>query len=61
MQENAGDLLREFEEEYGRDDRDLRQQEKTDGDKEFWRGSFPGRFATKKLYGWNDKRYNREY
>jgi len=59
--ENAGDLLKEFEEEYGRDGQEVRRQEKEENDRDYWRGGFPGRFTAGKLYGWNNKRYNREY
>ena len=38
--QNAGDLLREFEEEYSRDGREVRQQEKVKDDKNYWREGF---------------------
>ena len=59
--ENAQELVEEFEEEYGRDNGEVRRQEKIKDNKDYWRGGFPRRFAAKKLFGWNDKRYNREY
>ena len=55
--ENAGDLVREFEEEYGRDGQEVRRQEKEEDNRDYWRGGFPGRFTAGKLYGWNDRRY----
>ena len=33
--QNAGDLLREFEEEYGRDNREVRRQERVEEDKDY--------------------------
>jgi len=59
--ENAGDLLKEFEEEYGRDGQEVRRQEKEEDNRDYWRGGFLGRFTAGKLYGWNDRRYDREY
>ena len=36
--ENAGDLLKEFKEEYSRSDKEVRWQEETEDDREYWRG-----------------------
>jgi len=36
--QNAGDLLRELEKEYSRDDKEVRQQEKVEDNKDYWRG-----------------------
>ena len=58
--QNAGDLLREFKEEYNRDSREVRWQEKED-DKNYWRGGFPGRYAARRLFGWSDREYDRQY
>jgi len=49
--QNAGDLLREFEEEYRRDNREVRQQEEVENNKDYWRGGFPGQYATRRLFG----------
>ena len=54
-------MVENFEKEYGKDDRKVRRQERKENNREYERGSFPSRFAVKKLFGWNDKRYNREY
>ena len=40
--QNAGDVLREFEEEYSRDNKEVRQQEKAEDSKDYYRGGFPG-------------------
>jgi len=54
-------LVEEFEREYGRERRKIRKQESYKERNECWRGMSLGRFATRKLYGWDDKRYDREY
>ena len=59
--ENAQELVEEFEKEYGKDDREVRRQEREEDNRKYKRGNFPGRFTAKKLFGWNDKRYDREY
>ena len=59
--ENAQELVKEFEREYGKDNREVRKQEREENNREYERGNFPGRFIAKKLFGWNNKRYNREY
>jgi len=59
--QNAGDILREFKEEYRRDNQEVRQQEKVEDDKDYWRGGFPGWYAAWRLFGWSDGEYNRQY
>jgi len=59
--QNAGDLLREFEEKYRKDDREVRQQEEVEDDKDYWRGGFPGWYATRRLFRWSDGEYDRQY
>jgi len=58
---NAGDLLKELKEEYSRDEREVRQQEKVQDDKGYYRGGFPGRYTARRLFGWSDGEYNRQY
>ena len=58
---NTRELLKEFEEEYSRGSREVRQQEKEDDDKEYWRGGFSGWYTTRRLFGWSDRKYNRQY
>ena len=48
--QNAGDLLREFEKEYGRDNREMRRQKEVEDDKDYWRGGFPGWYAARRLF-----------
>jgi len=59
--ENAQELVEEFEEEYGKDNGEVRRQEKVEDDQNYWRGGFPGRYAARKLFGWLDGEYNRKY
>jgi len=53
------EAVEEFEKEYWQDMKDVRRQEREEG--MFRRGELPGRFTVKKLFGWSDKRYNKEY
>jgi len=53
--------VNEFEEEYGRDNKEIRKQEKTEDDKDYWRGGFPGRYTARRLFGWSDGEYNKKY
>jgi len=55
------ELVEEYKRKYKKERRKIKRQEKYKERKEYWRGMFSGRFAAKKLYGWNDKRYDREY
>jgi len=57
--ENAKEAIEEYKREYRRDTEDVRRQEKEEGT--FRRGELPGRFTTKKLFGWTDKKYDKEY
>jgi len=43
--------LKEFEEEYSRDNREVRRQEKMEDSKDYYRGGFPGRYAARRLFG----------
>ena len=59
--ENTENLLREFEEEYERDDREVRRQEGTNKERDYWRGGLPGRYTARRLFGWSDKEYDQQY
>ena len=59
--QNAGDLLRKFEEEYRRDNREVRRQEEVENNKDYWRGGFPGQYAARRLFGWSDEEYDQQY
>jgi len=58
--ENTKELVEEFEKEYEKKGRKIRRQETYEKKSECWR-IFPRRFAARKLYGWDNKRYDREY
>ena len=30
-------------------------------DKDYWSGGFPGRYATRRLFGWSDGEYDHQY
>jgi len=44
-------LVEEFEEEYSKDNGEVKRQEKVEDDQDYWRGGFPGRYAARKLFG----------
>ena len=54
---NTEDLVKEFEEEYGK----IGRVRKRKNDKEDRKGEFPGRYTAKMLYGWDDRRFDKEY
>jgi len=56
---NAREAIEEYKKKYQRDMKDVRKQEKEEGT--FKRGELLGRFTARKLFGWSDKRYNKEY
>ena len=58
---NASELVKEFEKEYGRaEEEETRQQEMEENERIFNRG-IPGKYITKLLYGWGEKKYEWEY
>jgi len=57
--ENAKEAIEEYEREYRRDIEDVRRQKREKGT--FRRGELPGQFTARKLFGWSDKRYDKEY
>ena len=59
--QNAGETLKEFEEEYGKDDREVRRQESIEEERDHWRGGLPGRYTARRLFGWSDGEYDRRY
>ena len=54
---NTQDLVDKFEEEYGEGIRQIKKR----NSREDYKGELPGRYTAKILYGWNDKRFDREY
>jgi len=59
--ENAKKLVEEFEREYEKERRKIKRQESYKERNEYWREMFPRRFIARKLYEWDNKRYDREY
>jgi len=57
--ENAKEVIEEYKREYRRDMEDVRRQEREKG--MFRREELPGQFTVRKLFGWSDKRYDKEY
>ena len=49
--ENVEDLVKEFEKEYRRDNREVRRQEKAEDDRDYWRGGLPRRYTARRLFG----------
>jgi len=55
------ELVEEFEKEYCREEEEeVRWQEAEENKKVFSR-ELPGRYTAKLLYGWGNKKYDREY
>jgi len=46
---------------YRKGKREIKRQEKNKEGNNYWREDFPERFVVRKLYGWDDKKYDREY
>ena len=59
---NAMEIVKEFEKEYSREEEEeeVRQQE-AEGNRKTFSRELPGRYMTKLLYRWDNKRYDREY
>jgi len=55
------ELVEEFKEEYGRNNREVRRQEKIEDNKDYWRRGFSGRYTARKSFGWSDGEYDRKY
>ena len=59
--ENAKEALKDFEREYGREEEEIQQQEREEEKGIFDQGELSGRYTAKALFGWSNKRYDREY
>jgi len=57
--ENAKELVKEFEREYGEEAEELRRQKLEEEEKKFSQ-ELPREFTAKLLYGWGKRRYERE-
>jgi len=58
---NAMELVEEFEREYCREEEEEVRQQEADEKKGAFSRELPGRYTAKLLYGWGNKKYNREY
>jgi len=54
---NAREAVEEYEKEYERTARRIREEE----DGAYSRSELPGRYTAKMLYGWDDRRFEKEY
>ena len=59
--ENAKDLLKEFKEEYKRDNWRVRKQEENEEEGDYWRGTMLEWYMVRRLFGWLDSEYNCQY
>ena len=57
--ENVKGAVEEFKKEYQQNIEDVRWQKREEG--MFRRRELPGQFTAKKLFGWSNKQYNKEY
>ena len=53
------EAIEEYKKEYQQNMKDIKRQEQEKGT--FRRGELPERFIAKRLFGWSDKKYNKEY
>ena len=58
---NAMELIKEFEREYRREEEEEVRQQEADKEKGVFSRELPGRYMAKLLYGWGNKKYDREY
>ena len=57
--ENIKGVVEEFKKKYQQNIEDVRWQKREEG--MFRRRELPGQFTAKKLFGWSNKQYNKEY
>jgi len=55
------ELVEEFEREYCRKEKEEVRQQEANKDEKMFSRELPGRYTTKLLYKWGNKRYKREY
>jgi len=58
---NAMELVEEFEKGYSREEEEEARQQEVEGDRKTFSRELPGRYMAKLLYGWGNKKYDREY
>jgi len=55
------ELVKEFTKEYSREEEEEVRWQEAEGDRKTFSRELPGRYTAKLLYGWGNKRYDREY
>jgi len=58
---NTMELVEEFEREYHREEEEEVRQQEEEEDNKMFRRELLGRYTAKMLYGWGNKRYDKEY
>ena len=58
---NTMELVEEFEKEYCREEEEEVRQQEADEEERVFSRELPGRYTAKLLYGWDNKKYDREY
>jgi len=58
---NAMELVEEFKREYRREEEEEMIQQETEEEERVFSKELPERYTAKLLYGWGNKKYNREY
>jgi len=58
---NVMELVEEFERNYSREEEEEVRRQEAKEDKKVFNRKLLGRYTTKLLYGWGNKKYNREY
>jgi len=54
-------LVEEFKREYCKEEEEEVRQQKAEENRKMFSKEIPGRYMAKLLYGWSNKKYNREY
>ena len=55
------ELVEEFEKRYSREEAEEVRQQQAEEDRKVFSRELPGRYTAKLLYGWGNKKYDREY
>jgi len=55
------ELVEEFKKEYRREEEEEVRWQETEENKKVFSRELPGRYMAKLLYGWGNKKYDREY
>jgi len=58
---NIMELVKEFKKEYRREEKEEVRRQEAEGDRKTFSRELPGRYMAKLLYGWGNKKYDKEY